>query len=137
MSAHRTTIREALKQALTGLPFTGQNVFIGRTRALRAAELPAILIFSGQAEVSDYDLDGLPAETRWQLRADVLVREGEGGEATADAIVEAMAAAVAAAAPLNQHPCSSRLLGTGEVDLDDATEKPALRLPVIFEVIYL
>ena len=134
MTAQRTTVRDALKQALTGLVHTGSHVFIGRTRPLTAAELPAILIFSGSQEVTDYDLDGLPSETRWQLRTDVLVREGEGSEAIADEILAAMVAAVAASAPLNQNQCSSRFVGTGEVDLDDATEKPALRLPVIFEV---
>lgn len=132
----RTTLRTALAQALTGLT-SGAQVFQSRTRPLGADQLPAILVFSGNEEVGEYDADDQPAQYRWQLRADVLVREGAGNEAKADDILAEMQAAVASATALNSGTCQARYIGTGEVDLDDSTERPALRLPVLFEVTYL
>ena len=132
----RTTLRTALAQALTGLA-SGAKVFQSRTSPLGADQLPAILVFSGSEEVSEYDADDQPVQYRWQLRADVLVREGSGNEAKADDILAEMQAAVASSSDLNSSTRQARYIGTGEVDLDDSTERPALRLPVLFEVTYL
>lgn len=136
MTARRTGIRTALATALSGLA-SGATVFQSRTRPLAPAQLPAILVFSGQSEADEYDADGLPVATRWQLRADVLVRDGDGNESIADEILDEMQTAAMAAADLNKGDCQIRFVGTGEVDLDDSTERPALRLPVLFEVTYL
>lgn len=134
--SQRTEIRTALAQALTGLP-SGAHVFQSRTRPLDASQLPAIMVFSGSSEAPDIDFDSAPEVTHWQLRADVLVRDGDGNEAIADQILAEMLAAVAGAADLNRHDRQARFMGTGEVELDDSLERPALRLPVLFEVIYL
>lgn len=133
----RTQIRNDLAAALTGLPLVGAHVFIARRRALGDHELPAILVFSGESEAGEGDTDGESGEERWRLRADVLVRDGAGNEAIADDILAAMRNAVVNAAALHDGQTECRYVGAGEVDLDDSTQKPALRLPVLFEVTYL
>lgn len=132
----RTDIRAALVAAATGLPLTGANVFAARTRPLQQNELPAILVFSGGSECGESDADGDPVSTAYRLRADILVREVS-GETVADQILDQLTQAVRNSAALHNGTVECRLVGTGEVDLDDSTEKPALRLPVLFEVTYL
>lgn len=136
----RTEIRNAFAALLTGLPSTGARVYQSRTRPLQAAELPAILIFSGGSRPEDKDLCSMrPGLMTYQLSADILVKHSVGNESTADQILDEITAAVFASVSANTlsgKVASLRLIHVGEVDLDDSLEKPALRLPVLFETQY-
>ena len=75
----------------------------------------------------------------YQLSADILVKHSVGNESTADQILDEISDAVFAsitANTLSGKVASLRLVHIGEVDLDDSLEKPALRLPVLFETQY-
>lgn len=131
----RTTLRTAFAAAITGLPLVGGRVFVSRTRPLTDSDLPAILVYSGESEVTDADIDGNPTEERWRLRADVLVTTAA-GEAQADDILDAMRQAIINDPALQSGTTQCRYIGSGEVDLDDSLQKPLLRLPTIFEATF-
>ena len=131
----RTEIRNALRDALLGLPLTGSNVFLTRSRPLSLSECPAILVFSGVSEVVDQDMDGIPAQLRWELRADVIVIDGQ--EDAADTILDQMVVAVSTSESLAATGALLRLSGVGEIDLEQSLERPALRLPVLFSCEYI
>ena len=56
----RALIRAAVADKIAGLPTTGGNVHIGRSRVLTPAQLPALLIYTHD-ETSDRPIDGNPA----------------------------------------------------------------------------
>lgn len=137
MPSRRTDIRQAFAAAITGLPQVGNHVFITRSRALSDTELPAIMVFSGESEAVDYDIDGSPTEERWRIRADIIFRNGDSNETLADEVLDSVRVAVRDAAALHDETTECRYIGTGEVDIDDSTQKAALRLPIMFEVVIL
>lgn len=136
----RTQIRTAFAALITGLATTGANVFVARTRPLADANLPAILVFSGEHEpVSNPASSMRPDAYTFRLRADIVVKDSSTAEATADSILEEIETAVfasIAANTLSGLVAHTRLVSVGEPDLDDALEKPAVRVPVLFEVFY-
>lgn len=140
MTSRRTEVRQAFAALITGLPTAGARVFRSRTRPLQAAELPAVLVFSGEAEMDD-EVIGLqqPSLVRYRLRADILVKEGADNEDIADQILQEISDAVFASVSANTlsgKVQGLQLISVGEPDLDDSLEKPALRLPVLFETVY-
>jgi len=138
--SQRTAIRTAFAALLTGLPSTGSRVYQSRTRPLQAAELPAILVFSGESKTEANNVGSQkPDLMTYQLRADILVKDSTGTESIADQILDEISSAVFAnvtANTLSGKVSSTRLIQVGEPDLDDSLEKPALRLPVLFETTY-
>lgn len=138
--SRRTDIRTAFAALLGTLPSVTGRVFLGRTRPLKDAQLPAVLVFSGETEPQGQSIGGQqPDLTAYRLRADILVKNHGGIEDTADQILDEMTAAVFASTTANTlsgKVQSTRLIQIGEPDLDDSLEKPALRLPVLFEVIH-
>lgn len=140
MTARRTEIRNAFATALTGLTTTGARVFCSRTRPLAATELPAILVFSGEETPLQMLLTtSQPIQRRYELRADIMLKDNTGAEDTADTIlaeIEAALFASVAANTLAGKVGSITLKAVGSPDIDDSTEKPCLRLPVLFETVY-
>lgn len=135
----RTEVRNAFVAALAGLATTGARVFASRTRPLEAAELPAILVFSGEASPGASLLGGRIVTNRYRLRADILVRDGINSENIADKVLEEMQAALfatPAAMTLGGQVKTLQWVGSGDPELDDSTEKPAIRVPVLYEVVY-
>lgn len=61
MSHVRAQIRTAIAAALGALPSTGANVFVNRTRALDAAQLPALVV-----TVEAEEIDGLISNSHQQ-----------------------------------------------------------------------
>lgn len=53
MAHVRTQIRNAVKTILTGLPTTGNRVFVSRVYPLEKADLPGIIIFTEQDETDN------------------------------------------------------------------------------------
>lgn len=138
--SQRTVIRRAFAAQLTGLASTGAHVYLSRTRPLQAAELPAILVFSGESDPESTPIESQrPDLMRYRLRADILVKDATGGEDIADQIFEEISVALFASVAANTlfgKVIATRLLSIGEPDLDDSLEKPALRLPVLFETTF-
>lgn len=74
----RKLIRDAAATLVTGLPTTGNRVFVGRTRPLGASHPPSLLIYTTE-ETSDRPMEGNPASLG---RALVLAIEGRVSTAT-------------------------------------------------------
>lgn len=55
----RQVIRDAVAMLLADLPTTRDRVYVGRTRALKAAHDPSLLIFTTE-EASERGMDGQP-----------------------------------------------------------------------------
>lgn len=136
----RTAIRQAFAALITGLPTTGSRVFQSRTRPLSSTTLPAILVFSGESTPEAIGIGSQePDLMTYRLRADILVKDSVGIESTADEILDEITGAIFAnvtANTLSGKVAAIRLIQIGEPDLDDSLEKPALRLPVLFETYY-
>ena len=65
MAIHmRTRIRDAAKQALTGLPTTGANVFSGRVSPLKSSEKPGLLVFCFVEDAGHGASNGGPTSER-------------------------------------------------------------------------
>lgn len=139
MTARRTEIRDAVAAALVGINIGGAAVSIhkSRTRLLRPEELPALLVFSGVQEPQGaYLPTGLPVAHTWRIRVDVLVKDNDNPEAQADEILEQVVQHVLTDTPLAALVSGVSFVGVGEPDLDETTEKPAVRVPSLFEIIY-
>lgn len=135
----RTEVRAAFAAALTGLTATGDRVFLARTRPVEATELPAILVFSGEASHVATTMSGKAVAWRYQIRVDILVKERTGAEQAADQILDEINAALFSAPgaqTLGGKVRTLQLIGIGEPDLDDSTDKPTLRVPVLYEATY-
>lgn len=93
MTHARTEIRNAVVACLTGLPTTGDRVYAGRTRPLKAEHQPTLLVYTVN-EQSQRPMDGNPAALGRSL---VLVVEGRVSEAEPpDDLLDVIAAEVEA-----------------------------------------
>lgn len=140
MISRRTEIRQAFATALSGLQTTGWNVFVAPKRQLSADELPALLVWSGAEEPNGAFLrNGKPVQKRWRLMVGIRVKESVTAEETADQIIDEIEAALFASPAtmtLGGLVNSLSLAGAGEAEIEDTLDKPALALPVFFEVLY-
>ncbi len=140
MSHARTTIRNALVAALTGLATCGAHVYASRVTPLTATELPAMLVTTGR---EDFDAallqNGLPMQRTLEVTVFVVVKSASGFEATADTIlgeIEARLFDTAAHNTLGGVCLSTTLASIGDPEMDDSTDQPVVRLPVIFRITY-
>lgn len=141
MSARRTDIRNAFRAAITGLATTGANVFLAaETPQISAANLPALLIWSGEATPDGAFLSRLSAvQFRWRLVVGIRVKASAAAEATVDQIIDELRTALFASAStmtLGNQVMSLTLAGIGEVDIDDTQDEPVLAVPVFFDCGY-
>ena len=132
----RTTIRAAFAAQLTGLHTTGARVYTSRTRQINDADLPCILVFSGESTVeeSEYGMP-TPVTLTYQLRADILVKSSLGSENTADQVLSEILASLFASESANtlQGTVDTlSLLQIGAPEMDPSIDQPVVRLPVLF-----
>ena len=141
MSHKRTSIRNAVVAALTGLTTTGSRVYASRLRPLAATDLPAILVSTGAEDLPDeawlYGNAGI--KRTLAMRLDVMVKAASGYEDTADTILAEIEAVLFATPTHNRlgglvHSVS--LASIEDPEMDDSTDKPVVRLTVILRVIY-
>lgn len=138
MSHKRTAIRAALAAALTGLATTGPRVFTSRLRPLMAADLPAILVSTLGEDVSVQQTStGLPIQRTLRIALDIVVKAATDYETTADTILgEIEIALFATHQSLGGSAHAVWLESIDDPEMDDSTEKPVIRLPVILRVNY-
>ncbi len=140
MTHKRTTIRNALVSRLSGLATCGARVFPSRLRTLAAAEVPAILVSTeGETEDKPLLLGGLPMERALDVRVDIVVKASTGYETTADTILTEIEGALfdsVAHNTLGGVAHTTMLASIEAPEMDDSTDKPVVRLPVILRVIY-
>lgn len=137
MTHKRTVIRAALVSAIIGLTTTGPRVFVNPARPLSDADLPALVLRDGAEEVVEHDLDGLPAQTRWKFRLEALSKTVSGIgqiDAITSEVPVALAAAQASFYALDAI-CDWRG-ASGELEVDDSTDKPVYLYPLSIEVLY-
>lgn len=136
----RTAARAAFVAALTGLTTTGARVFVGRNRPLDAADLPGLMIFSGDETVeSVFANANRPATRRYKVRVDIMVKNLTAAETEADTIlaeIESALFASVSANTLGNLVNGVVMTAVGEPELDDTQDKPCVRVPVFFEVMY-
>lgn len=140
MAHARTDIRNAVVAALTGLATCGAHVYPSRLTPLTASELPAMLVTTGR---EDNDLAmlvaGLPAQRMLEVTVFIVVKAASGYEATADTIlgeIEARLFDTAAHNTLGGAALSTTLASIDSPEMDDSTDQPVVRLPVILRVTY-
>lgn len=141
MTHKRTSIRTALVTLLSGQTDCGTHVYGSRLKPLGADELPAILVSTGS---EDNELNKTTGNAPWlrrlEVRLDIIVKAVNGYEDAADAIlaqIEARVFDTVAHNNLGGYTLSIELASIGDPDMDDSTEKPVIRLPVILRVNYL
>lgn len=138
MTHKRTSIRTALVAALTGLATTGSRVYASRLRPLTAADVPAILVSTlGEEMVVTHLGGGLPVQREMRVALEVIVKAVANYESTADTILgEIEAALFTSHVSLGGNVHSVSLASIEDPEMDDSTDKPVVRLPVILRVIY-
>jgi len=140
MSHKRTLIRNALVSALSGLPTCGAHVYPSRLNPLTAADLPAILVTTGAEEASTPHLTaGLPWQRLLEVHLFVVVKALAGYEDTADTIIgeiEGKLFDTAAHNNLGGNALSIEWSSVGAPEMDDLSDKPVIRLPVVIKVTY-
>lgn len=141
MSARRTDIRNAFRAAITGLATTGANVFLAAEASqIDAAQLPALVLWSGEASPNGALISRqAPVQFRWRLVVGIRVKASAAAEATVDAIVDELRAALFSSPTtmtLGGQVLSLTLAGIGEVEIDDAQDEPVLAAPVFFDCGY-
>lgn len=73
MTHMRTQIRNAVRDALVGLPATADRVYVGRTRPLAANHLPTLLIYARE-EATRREANGMPPDLHHELTLDIEAR---------------------------------------------------------------
>lgn len=135
----RKAVRAAFVDLLKDANVCSGRIYPSRSRPVAANALPAVLVFSAVCEpLGTLISSNAPDAWRYQLRADVLVKD-TGAEDAADDVLDAIMAAVFASQSANTLAGAVhgiRLVEIGEPDLDDSLEKPAIRLPVLFETVF-
>lgn len=138
MTHKRTSLRAALVATLTGLATTGSRVYASRLRPLTAADVPAILV-STQGEEMDaaYLVNGLPIQRSLRVVLEIIVKAVADYEATADTILDEIETALFTShVSLGGNALSVSLASIDDPVMDDSTDKPVVRLPVILRVTY-
>lgn len=140
MSHKRTQIRNALVAQLTGMSTCGAHVYGSRLRPLSASEVPAILVSTGAEENESPLLStGVPLHRKLEVRMDIVVKAVSGYEDTADTVIGEIEGALFDSVDdntLGGIAESIELASIGDPDMDDSTDKPVVRLPVILRVNY-
>lgn len=96
----RTQIRTAVKLALTGLATTADRVFVGRTRPLKDAHDPSLLVYT-LAELSNRAVHGQPPEL--ERKVTVSIEGRVSAAAPPDDLLDVIAGEVEAAMRINRN----------------------------------
>lgn len=151
MSHQRTVIRDAVCSALalattvddvTTYPTdAGARVFKSRTGPLRAAELPAICVLSGDEQIDPTSRNTAPRELErnYRLRIQMFVRLTEDVEADLDALllqVERVMHADPTFANTAPRTGDSLLVGVSEPEMPDQGNRPLGAFEAIYEFSY-
>ncbi len=140
MSHKRTLIRAALVARLTGLTTCGAHVYASRLKPLAATELPAILVTTAGEDIPASAMTlGRPLQRDLGVHLLVIVKAVSGYEDTADTILGEIEAALfdsTAHNTLDGTALSIRLASIADPEMDDGSDKPVVRLPIILRVTY-
>lgn len=135
----RTQIRQALVAALTGLATTGANAFGPEKLRLKDAELPALRAREGGEDYRDAAyLNGRPVLRTLRVFLEIIVKENAEQNDLANQILDEVETVLfpAVANRLGGLVHSITLASIEDPEMDDSTDKPAVRLPVILRVDY-
>lgn len=138
MAAHVSTqLRNALKSALTGLATTGAHVYADRpeSRSLQAAELPGLLIYTGEEVAALDSLDGGILNRTPRLRVGIRVKNTGAIDDTLDQIRKEIEIALAGGLTVAGRNLVAQYTGMSEPSLDDTLDQPviAAELEFLFE----
>lgn len=140
MSHPRTAIRSALVARLTGLATCGAHVYSSRLKPLAATELPAILVTTAGEDIPESAMTlGRPLQRDLSVHLLVTVKAVAGYEDTADTILGEIESALfdsTAHNTLGGVALSIRLASIADPEMDDGSDKPVVRLPIILRVTY-
>lgn len=117
MSHVRRQIREAVAAAVTGLATTGSRVFQSRVYPLRDADLPCLLVSTGDEEISPATIGNI-LQRDIDLHVRGVAKAGTDLDDTLDQIALEVETAIA-----NGYP--EARLHKVETDMEDTLEKPA------------
>ncbi len=85
MAHMRTQIRQAAQAALTGLPTSGARVFVNRVHELRAADLPCLLVQTGdEPQIDLYDVAGVAQQRQLLFTVRAIAKAVAGLDDTLD-----------------------------------------------------
>lgn len=140
MSSKRTQIRDALVTRLRGMATCGNRVFASRLRPLGPDELPAILVSTlGEDPESTSLATNRATVSRLRVVLEIIVKAASGYEETADTILDEIKGALFDTAQHNQLDglvMAITLTSIDDPEMDDSTDKPVIRLPVLLRVTY-
>ena len=126
MAHIRKSIRENIGTALTGLSTTGRSVFESRTFPLNFSNLPALLVYTKDEEISEYSLRNPRTQFRQlQVVIEAHIKGTSNIDDTIDTIAEGVEEAMVSDITRGGHAKDTRLQST-EIEFEEATSKVGL-----------
>ena len=126
MAHIRKSIRENIGTALTGLSTTGSSVFESRTFPLNFSNLPALLVYTKDEEISEYSLRNPRTQFRQlQVVIEAHIKGTTNIDDTIDTIAEEVEEAMVSDITRGGHAKDTRLQST-EIEFEEATSKVGL-----------
>jgi hypothetical protein len=137
MAAHiRQQAREAIASALTGLTTTGSRVFMSRVYPLETADLPGLLIASGDETILVATVHSPPQQERhFRVRVGAIARATADIDDTLDQMCKEVEIAVAGMT-LPGHGTTIALTDITEPELSGEAQQPTGRVVLTFDVYY-
>jgi hypothetical protein len=139
MAHGRQQIREALATALTGLTTTGSRVYQERTRELRDADLPALVITTDEEAVRVEMVSFPPLQERdLAIRVAAVAKATGSLDDTLDTICAEVETALYASVSANTLTSRVKLmtLEAINVELDDTLDRPVGRATMSWRCTY-
>jgi len=137
MTHVRESLRDRAVTTLTGLATTGSNVFGARVFALKATEIPALLIFTEEEEpFDDGETMGNDYVMAMQLVVRVMVGEPTSVEDQADLILEEVQAAWGTDRRLNNLALQTRYAGRSATTYSKEGDREFGTFDIFFMVLY-
>lgn len=133
----REQILQAAAAAVTGLPTTGNNVFVGRVTPLERGEVPGLKLRLGPERIEVNNFDPPRVQERFlQLDVAIAVQEVDGLETDTNQVLLEVEAALAMPAALAAVNIKAITLAFIERPRQVMNEKPVAETVASFEVRY-
>lgn len=139
MSHARQQIREAVASALTGLTTTGSRVYQERTRDLRDADLPGLVITTDEERIEAETVSFPPTQMReLTVTITAVARATSALDDTLDTMVGEVETALYASSSANTLTGKVKFMALEAiaVDLDDSLDKPAGRAVMTWRTVF-
>jgi len=134
----RTQVRNKIVDLLTGLATTGSNVFANRMTVLQDDELPAIIVITGNAQITEPDMQDEILDRVLNVEVVIKVKANDQIDTALDQVMAEVETALNGSqeAKTLDGLCHSLALMSEEVGISESDEKPYGQAVMTFEATF-